>query len=82
MSRRRVIFSLLLSVDAVVHPPPPNTTPQGTLYDFIRNKKNHVTWEIMLHSAVDISSGMNYLHSRGFLQRDLKSMNLLVNRRL
>lgn len=47
--------------------------PNGTLFDFLRERKNIVTTKIIVTWAEEIASGMHYLHSHKIIHRDLKS---------
>ena len=52
----------------------------GDLYQFIHNPKIQIDWQLRLKLAVDIASGMNFLHKINppLLHRDLKSPNVLI----
>ncbi|RHY29722.1 hypothetical protein DYB32_004914 [Aphanomyces invadans] len=51
----------------------------GSLYEYLRDAKNIVPLQLILHSAQDIVRGMLHVHDHDILQRDLKTKNLLVS---
>lgn len=53
--------------------------PRGSLYDYLH--KNHVVLKLpqLLKFAIDVCKGMEYLHQRNVIHRDLKTANLLMD---
>jgi hypothetical protein len=52
--------------------------PKGSLYDLLQNKQE-ISWGLRAQIAVDIASGLAYLHDQQIVHRDLKSMNVLLS---
>ncbi|KAF5931870.1 hypothetical protein HYC85_028041 [Camellia sinensis] len=53
--------------------------PGGSLYEYIH--KNHIVLNLpqLLQFAIDVCSGMEYLHQNNIIHRDLKTTNLLMD---
>eukprot|EP01104_Vermistella_antarctica_P010102 TRINITY_DN2668_c0_g1_i2.p1 TRINITY_DN2668_c0_g1~~TRINITY_DN2668_c0_g1_i2.p1 ORF type:complete len:635 (+),score=49.56 TRINITY_DN2668_c0_g1_i2:153-2057(+) len=52
---------------------------RGSLHDVLHRKKTALPWESKFRIATDITAGMCYIHEQGFVHRDLKPGNVLVN---
>ena len=50
----------------------------GTLKTMIHNVENELPWSQRVGFAIDIASGMAYLHSQDIIHRDLNSHNCLI----
>lgn len=51
----------------------------GSVYDRLRSAKGAFSVVEVLRVAAEVSRGMNYLHQRKILHRDLKAANLLID---
>lgn len=52
---------------------------KGDLYDVIRKyERNDIPNEILLKFMIDIVKGLNYIHKKNVIHRDLKSSNIFV----
>lgn len=52
---------------------------KGSLYHLLQQPAFDLTWEKRRLIALDIAKGMNFLHFKSIVHRDLKSCNLLVD---
>ncbi|KAH9691670.1 hypothetical protein KPL70_016180 [Citrus sinensis] len=53
--------------------------PGGSLYDYLHKNHNVLKLPQLLRFAIDICKGMEYLHQRNIIHRDLKTANLLMD---
>lgn len=51
----------------------------GSIHDFLHQQKGVLSFPSLLRVAVDVSKGMNYLHQKNIIHRDLKAANLLMD---
>lgn len=54
--------------------------PRGSLHDIIHNDRITLPLPLIRNMALDVLKGLHFIHSAGFIHRDLKSPNLLVDR--
>lgn len=47
--------------------------PNGTLYNYLHKEENQLSPRLTVDWAVQIASGMQYLHQHKIIHRDLKS---------
>ena len=52
----------------------------GDLYNFLHNPSNELDWDLRIKIAIDVASGMNFLHTTTppIIHRDLKTPNILM----
>ncbi|KAG2485770.1 hypothetical protein HYH03_015484 [Edaphochlamys debaryana] len=51
----------------------------GSVYDYIRRQEGPLKLSAVLKLASDVARGMDYLHQRKIIHRDLKAANLLMD---
>ncbi|PKY47153.1 kinase-like protein, partial [Rhizophagus irregularis] len=52
---------------------------EGSLSDYLKTKFTSLKWHDKIQMALDITSGLKFLHSKEIIHRDLHSKNILVN---
>lgn len=50
----------------------------GCLESVILDTNRNLTWSTRLHLALDIARAMKYIHSKGYIHRDLTASNILL----
>lgn len=53
--------------------------PKGDLLNLLTDKKEQLPWTRRLSIAMNITSGLSYLHDKNIMHRDLKSPNVLID---
>ncbi|TYK31456.1 serine/threonine-protein kinase STY46-like isoform X1 [Cucumis melo var. makuwa] len=51
----------------------------GSIHDFLHQQKGVLSFPSLLRVAIDVSKGMDYLHQKNIIHRDLKAANLLMD---
>lgn len=54
----------------------------GNLYDLLHDTKVKLDWSQRLNIAYQIALAVQYLHSKGLVHGDLKSLNVLLSSKL
>ncbi|PKY24321.1 kinase-like protein, partial [Rhizophagus irregularis] len=54
---------------------------EGNLRKYLKKNFTSLKWTVKIQMALDITSGLKFLHSKGIIHRDLHSKNILVNDR-
>ncbi|CAB4445521.1 unnamed protein product [Rhizophagus irregularis] len=52
---------------------------EGSLSDYLKTKFTSLKWHDKIQMALDITSGLKFLHAKEIIHRDLHSKNILVN---
>jgi predicted Ser/Thr protein kinase len=53
---------------------------EGSLYNLLHSNKE-LTWLARCHIALDVGRGLAFLHEKDVIHRDLKSLNVLLNKK-
>lgn len=75
--------NLVLFMGASLQPPPmiiSEFCAGGTVFALLHQRSTlPLSWQQRLRVAIDVAKGMNFLHRRQVVHRDLKSLNLLLS---
>ncbi|HQY22136.1 MAG TPA: protein kinase [Gammaproteobacteria bacterium] len=53
--------------------------PKGSLFSVLQDKTQALDWDVRIRIAIDMVSGLAFLHSKSILHRDIKSLNILLD---
>jgi serine/threonine protein kinase len=54
--------------------------PNGNLYDFLKSRKEPIDWQTRMKWAKQIADTIKFLHDKGIIHRDIRCVNLLLNK--
>lgn len=58
---------------------PAEFMPGGSLFDYLHRNRTKMELSQLVKFAIDVCSGMEYLHQNNIIHRDLKTANLLMD---
>lgn len=53
--------------------------PEGSLYGVLHNNKKDLPWMVRIRIALNMAAGLEFLHKRKVLHKDIKSGNVLLD---